>query len=466
MEIIFNQALIAHQEDRLEEAEHLYRKTLEAESNNPIANNNLGIILKNDGRLDEAEASFKRAINIKPDFAEAYNNLGNTISKLNKIDEALTCYKKATEIKPDYNQAHYNLGTTLHTLEKIDEAETSFKRTIELKPNYTKAHFNLGVIQSGQDKHKEAEISFRKTIELKPDYAEAYNNLGIALQEQDMFEEAEISFKKAIEVKPDFAEAHNNLSITLRVLGKLDEAEISYKKLMIFNYEKAKAFCENFSKKELIEYPEKSAFVYKEVNQRGFFLENNYMQKNFLLPILSWPFLDFIQTLDLKNVTLHELGSGNSTIWFSNIFKFVESYETNEDWYKELKPKLNNNVSLRLTNLENIYDCLIKFKSSDWLLIDFAGKRTKFIHKLCKLTDNEIPAQIILDNSNWYRNGAKILIERGYMEIPFYGFNNSSISICSTSLFLLKGIFKINNLSEFHSPKYAKRSKNIWDTTE
>ena len=124
---------------------------------------------------------------------------------------------------------------------------------------------------------------------------------------------------------------------------------------------------------------------------------------------------------------------------------------------------MNNNVSYRLTSLENIYKCLIKFKSDDWLLIDFAGKRTKFIQNLCKFSVDKIPSQIILDNSEWYRNGAKILIDKGYIEIPFYGFNNSMATTCCTSLFLLKDSFKIMNLSKFYYPKFSKNHINEWD---
>ena len=398
MKITFNQAIIAHQEGRLEEAEQLYRSILENQPTNFDVINNLGIILCNLGSLDEAETSYKKAIELKPDYPEAYNNLGNTLLKLERLDEA--------------------------------------------------------------------ELSCKKAIELKPDYPEAYNNLGNTLLKLERLDEAELSYKKAIELKPDYADAYHNLNIILHKLERLDEAKVNFEKLIIFNHKKAKDFCEKLSQKELKESPEKSAFVYREAAERGYFLQNDLKQfkkKKTILPILTWPFLDFIQTLDLKDITLHELGSGNSTIWFSNVFKFVESYETNESWYKELKPRLNDNVSYRLTNIENIYDCSIKFRSSDWLLIDFAGKRTKFINQMCKLSDDKIPAQVILDNSELYRNGAKILIDKGYIEIPFYGFNNSIVATCCTSLFLLKDSFKIMNLSKFYYPKFSKNIEQEWD---
>ena len=208
------------------------------------------------------------------------------------------------------------------------------------------------------------------------------------------------------------------------------------------------------------------SFAYQELAQRGFFswddLEST-LDETKCLPLLTWPFLDFINTLDLKNIILHELGAGSSTIWFSNKFKNIESYETNQDWYEKLKPLIKSNVSLKLTKLENIYECKIQFKSNDWLLIDFAGKRTRFIQELVKLSDDLIPAQIILDNTEWYRNGAKILIDRGYSEIPFFGFKSGQSIIACTSLFILKNHFKLKILSEFHYPMFSKKMNNFWD---
>ena len=76
MEITVNQAIAAHQQSKLKEAEKLYRSILENQPTNLIVNNNLGVLLYSLGRPDEAEASYRKAIEVKPDYAEAHNNLG------------------------------------------------------------------------------------------------------------------------------------------------------------------------------------------------------------------------------------------------------------------------------------------------------------------------------------------------------------------------------------------------------
>ena len=186
MEITVNQAITAHQEGRLEEAEKLYRSILENQPTNLNVYNNLGVLLHGLGRFDEAEKNFTKAIELKLDYAEARSNLGITQYELKRFNEAEVSYKKAIELKPDYVKAHYNLGVLLHELGRFDEAEKSFTKAIGLKPDYVDAHINLGVVFKDLNKFDDAEASYRKAIEFKPNYADAHKGLDLILREKDL----------------------------------------------------------------------------------------------------------------------------------------------------------------------------------------------------------------------------------------------------------------------------------------
>jgi tetratricopeptide (TPR) repeat protein len=395
------------------------------------------------GKLEEAEMLYREVLSTEPKQSDANHNLGLILTSKDKIEEALILLKIATEINPNIEQYWISYINALIKKKNFKDAVTISNKALKLKPNFVNFHFLLGLILNKLDKLEEAGASYRKAIDLKPDFIEAYNNLSIILNKLNRVEEAKEIFNKSLQLKSDYN-----------------------KKIALEKHQEAKKYCENVIKIGLKEYPEESAFVFKEVDQRDLFSRNNLVEvKNWNKhqPLLTWPFIDFINTLDLKNIILHELGAGSSTIWFSNKFKNIESYETNQDWYEKLKPLIKSNVSLKLTKLENIYECKIQFKSNDWLLIDFAGKRTKFIQELVKLSDDLIPAQIILDNTEWYRNGAKILIDRGYSEIPFFGFKSGQSIIACTSLFILKNHFKLKILTEFHYPMFSKKMNNLWD---
>jgi len=345
------------------------------------------------------------------------------------------------------------LAVKNHRENNFDEAQNLYNQILKIDPNNLIAHINLGMAFQSTGDYKKAKNCYEKALEINPNNEHIYNNFGILQLTLGEFQEAKNCYEKALEINPNFANAYKNLALVFKKLGDHENANINFIKTL---------------KYKSLKSPERAVFAYDVMDNNGFYEELNLEQvknDNKQLPMLTWPLLDYIQNLDLKDTTLHELGSGNSTIWFSNIFKEVESYETDKEWYETLKPKVKKNVLLKLVKLENIYECLFNFKSKDWLLIDFAGKRTKFVNNLVKLSDDKIPAQIIFDNSEWYRNGAKILIDRGYIEIPFYGFKSDGERISCTSLYLLKNSFNIKNFSEFYYPKFSiKISDNKWDT--
>ena len=230
MTITIQQAVTAHNDGKLEEAERLYREILKEEPTQLDANNNLGALLYGMNRLVEAEKILKKVIELKPDYAEAHYNLGNVQKNFGRLEEAEQCYKKAVEFKPDYAEAYHNLGNTLFDLKRFNDAEKILKKVIELKPDYVEGHFDLSNFFYSTGKFEQSAESYRQVIILKPNHVAAHNNLGNALYALGKMQEAKITFLKAIELKPDYAEAHANLGSTLYALDKFEEAEASYKK--------------------------------------------------------------------------------------------------------------------------------------------------------------------------------------------------------------------------------------------
>ena len=50
-------------------------------------------------------------------------------------------------------------------------------------------------------------------------------------------------------------------------------------------------------------------------------------------PLLTKPFLDYLTKVKTNSKTLLEIGAGNSTVFFENIFRKVISLEDNQIWY-------------------------------------------------------------------------------------------------------------------------------------
>ena len=183
--ITIQQAVTAHKEGRLEEAEHLYRSILKEQPEHLDANNNLGIILQNSGKLEEAKEYYKKAIDIKPDFAIGHNNLGGIHIDLDEFKEAEKNYRKALEFNPNYVEAHFNLGIALYELGNFEETILSYKKAIELKPDHINALNNLGLTLQKLGRLDDAELSYRKVLNFKGNHADALYNLDILLREKE-----------------------------------------------------------------------------------------------------------------------------------------------------------------------------------------------------------------------------------------------------------------------------------------
>jgi hypothetical protein len=80
------------------------------------------------------------------------------------------------------------------------------------------------------------------------------------------------------------------------------------------------------------------------------------------IPRLTFSFLEWFEKQNTKEFNLVEFGAGDSTIYFSNYFKKVTSYEDDLTYFDKIKNLNIPNVEIILFNFENIGN--LKFKQS------------------------------------------------------------------------------------------------------
>lgn len=110
--------------EKFEEAEILYRRALEKNSNNYKALYNLSNALYKQSRYDEAISildglSKMEVKNI--DKSNIYHNLGNAQLNTHQIKESIESYKKALKKTPDDQDTRYNLAYAMNLLEEQEE---------------------------------------------------------------------------------------------------------------------------------------------------------------------------------------------------------------------------------------------------------------------------------------------------------------------------------------------------------
>jgi predicted O-linked N-acetylglucosamine transferase (SPINDLY family) len=222
-------ALAHHQAGRLQAAEQIYRRILQAEPNEADALHLLGVIAYQAGRHAAALDWIGRAIALKPQASGFYNNLGEVYRALDRLDEAAACYRRALELDPGMASAHNNLGNALLDQGRRDEALTHYRRAVDLDPRYADALNNLGNAWQQEGDFDAAEACYRRSLQVNPEFATALHNLGSLRRAQGRRDEAAACYRRALQLRPDRAETYDNLGAVLHELGQLDAAVACYR---------------------------------------------------------------------------------------------------------------------------------------------------------------------------------------------------------------------------------------------
>src|SRR5262245_54683803 len=94
-------AMEHHQAGRLQQAEELYRKIVQAGSTDPAVWCYLATAQLGQNKPAEAEASYRRALEIRPQFAEAHADLGVALVQQGRMAEAAVSLEQAIRLRPE-----------------------------------------------------------------------------------------------------------------------------------------------------------------------------------------------------------------------------------------------------------------------------------------------------------------------------------------------------------------------------
>ena len=291
MQVTINQALTqavtAHKEGNLKEAEHIYRAILQSQPAHAEANHNLGLLavsvnkteyslkyfkaaLEADSKIEQYWLSYidallklRRFENAKL-IVEKARRVGVTGEKLNNIEKHLSLSVQPNEPKPVVqakrpsfqqrgggkplgkkkarkqnsranNPSQGKIDNLLDHYQKgrFNDAETLARSIIERFPQHPFAWKVLGAMFKATSRKDEALEAHKTAVTLSPLDAEAHSNLGLMLKDLGRLAEAEACYTRAIALNDNYSFAHNNLGNVVRELGRLDEAEASYAKAIL-----------------------------------------------------------------------------------------------------------------------------------------------------------------------------------------------------------------------------------------
>ena len=226
------QAVAAHKEGKLQDAERYYRAILQSQPAHPDANHNLGVLAVSVNKAGVALPLFKTALDANPKIEQFWLSYIDALIKEQHFDNAKEVLEQAktqgidgerlssleVQLLPKNqkpNTARANppqelLNSLLghYQNERFSDAE---KLAVQITQDFPKHQFAwkvLGAVLKQTGRVVDSLTAMQRSVQLAPQDAEARSNLGNTLQELGRLDEAEASFNQAIALKPDYAEAH------------------------------------------------------------------------------------------------------------------------------------------------------------------------------------------------------------------------------------------------------------------
>jgi hypothetical protein len=160
------------------------------------------------------------------------------------------------------------------------------------------------------------------------------------------------------------------------------------------------------------------------------------------VPWYTYPAIEYLRQLDFSERTVFEYGSGNSTLFWGAVAKRVVSIEDDEAWFGSLRDQRPPNVELVLeTDLHEYAAAILRYPEPfDVIVVDGAARgHTRLRCSRHALERLRRGGMIILDNSDWLPESARVLREAGLIQVDMTGFAPISGHTQTTSFFLDRG---------------------------
>ena len=240
-----SEAVAAHQQGRLRDAEKIYARVLKAVPDQFDALNLLGTVKAQQGHIGEAHRLFAAAVKANPAAPQGLSNLGQALHALKRSKEALDYIDQARALAPNDVNILYQHANVLLSLDRPGEALAEFQAVLaqipQHLPQHVEARINCGLAQAACGFSEQALADFDAALALAPGHPGASYNRGVALIKLGRYEEAVAANDAALAVEPGHLTAWLNRGKALAQLNRYDEALASYGEVLAVKKDHADA---------------------------------------------------------------------------------------------------------------------------------------------------------------------------------------------------------------------------------
>ena len=132
-QVYFLQGSLYEKQKKYNDAEKAFRKALELQKDDPAVLNYLGFMLADRGvRLEEAESLIRKAVQADPTNGAYLDSLGWVYFKQNKLDRAEEYLKRAIIFLNSDSNIHDHMGDVYFKTKRYDEARAEWNKSLQL----------------------------------------------------------------------------------------------------------------------------------------------------------------------------------------------------------------------------------------------------------------------------------------------------------------------------------------------
>jgi tetratricopeptide (TPR) repeat protein len=234
-----HEALTAHQQGRLDDAEKLYSRVLKAQPGNFDALHLLGMLNHQRGKSGEAYRLIAAALKVQPRSPDALSNLALVLHALKRSDEALAQLGKALAFAPGHVDALNNRGSVLLDLKRPVEAVAAFDAVLAREPRHVQALINRGNARAELAEAGLALTDYDAALDVAPGHPLALYNQGNALRALGREQDALVAYDGALAAAPNHSGALSNRGMALAALNRHQDALASYRRALALQPENA-----------------------------------------------------------------------------------------------------------------------------------------------------------------------------------------------------------------------------------
>lgn len=202
-----------------------------------------GVSLIEAGNLPAALKDLLSAEELDPENPIIQNNLGLVYFLREKIDLSINHFSKAISLNKNYTEARNNLARVLVEKKRFKEADEQLKIVLAdlTYGNQEGAYVNQGLLYFNQGEYLKSQESFLKSLQINPENCLAQSYFGRAYLELNNTAKAAESLDRAVSLcqRELFDEPHYFSAIAHFRLGEKEKAKVRFNEILKF-YPKGK----------------------------------------------------------------------------------------------------------------------------------------------------------------------------------------------------------------------------------